>query len=447
MLVPRVFTKNNMGDLSNLAGQGATLSKTEFAQFTDVIPESMKLTTTRRGMACRRVPVKIRSEQQQYSSNGNKLIRFMLPNDSLYDTRKGFLSFQVALQTTGGTYRRIHSGIFSIIQRLRILANSTEIEDQRDYNRTYAAIWEMTQPIQVTSNIGVPTMGFGSQATRNGLFPSSGSVYSFVCPLLSGVLNTELLPMDNIQAGVVLELYLDDAVNCVETDGTVPIITVSNPEFHMERLEVDPSYRAFLRNKVATQGLNIGFRIWNRFTNALNTGSLQNITINTRNASMNGMINFLINSATISDPTVNDKFITWLPTPTGGTGTLLSSQLKINGRTFPDEPVNTFDRNRYDAYQMYCRWVMRWNLNGILAIAPPINSQAYATTRFVQIDDLEAYPEEPDLVNPSSTMNINNTLIKIYNFSGTIGANYQLDTYVESFQFVTIGSSGISVLA
>lgn len=427
-----------------LASAGSTLGQTDFGKFNVVVPESLKFQPSKRGLSARRVPVKIRSENQTYASNNNKLVRFMLPNNAIYDTRAGYLTFTLTLTTTGGTYKRIHSGIFSIFQRLRILAASTEIEDLRDYNRIYAALWEMVNPIEVTSNIGVTTLGFGSQAQRNALGAAVNTDYA--CPLFSGVLNTELLPFDNINAGVVLELYLDDAVNVVETDGTVPVITISNPVLHLERLDLEPSYRASLAAYVSSNGLKIGFRTWDRFINSLTTGSQQNLTINTRNASMNGILNFLINSSQLQNTLINDKFITWTPTPTGG-GTLQQTVLQINGTIFPDEPIDCVGTSRYECYQMYCRWVMKWKMNGFLAIAPPINSVAYQSSRFVQIDDLEAYPEEGDLVNPFTTLSNNNTLIKKLQFSAAIPNGWQLDSWVEYFKEIIIAQNGsVSVL-
>lgn len=427
-----------------LASTGSTLGQTDFGKFGVVVPESLKFQPSRRGLSARRVPVKIRSENQTYASNNNKLVRFMLPNNAIYDTRAGYLTFTLALTTTGGTYKRIHSGIFSIFQRLRILAASTEIEDLRDYNRIYCALWEMVNPIEVTSNIGVTTLGFGSQLQRNALGAAVSTDYA--CPLFSGVLNTELLPFDNINAGVILELYLDDAVNVVETDGTVPVITISNPVLHLERLDLEPSYRASLASYVSANGLKIGFRTWDRFINSLTTGSQQNLTINTRNSSMNGILNFLINSSQLQNTLINDKFITWVPTPTAG-GTLQQTVLQINGTIFPDEPIDCVNYSRYECYQMYCRWVMKWKMNGFLAIAPPINSNAYQSSRFVQIDDLEAYPEEGDLVNPFTTLSNNNTLIKKLQFSAAIPSGWQLDSWVEYFKEIIIAQNGsVSVL-
>lgn len=441
------LSQNNLDmNLSPLASTGSELGQTAFASMEVVVPESLKFQPQKRGMAARRIPVKIRAENSQYASNNNKLVRIILPNNGIYDTRKGYLTFDATVTTTGGTYKRIHSGIFSIFQRLRILVGSTEIEDLRDFNRLYALLWELIQPIDVTGNMGVTSMGFGSQAARNALGAATSTGYA--CPLFSGVLNTELLPFDNFNSSMQLELYLDDALNFVETDGTVPIVSISNVVLHIERLELDQSYRAELRNYVARNGLTIGFRTWDRIINTLTTGAQQNIIINAKNSSINGILNVFVDSATIASTTTNDRFITWTPSPsplgngTAGNGTLVQTQLQINASMFPDEPIDTLSINRWEPYQMLCLWLMKFKLNGFIPIAPPVNSQAFAINRFVQVDDLEPYPEEGDLVNPFTTLMNSTSLLKKHVFNNTVAANYQLDSYVEYYKLINIGTMG-----
>lgn len=427
---------------ANLKQTGASLVDSSFGGASAVIPNSLKFTSSKRGIGARRVPVKLRSEQQTYASNNNKLIRILLPNNSLYDTRNGYLTFTVTVATTGGTYKRVHRGIFSIFNRFRVVVGSTEVEDLRDYNRIYSALWEMINPADVTTTIGDQVMGFGTTAQRNALGAAAST--SYACPVFSGILNTELLPFDNIGGGMYLDFYLEDGVACVETDGTVPIITVSNVVFHVERLELENGYRDFIRSYVSTNGLNIGFHTWERYINSLTTGTQQNITINHKSSSMNGMLNFLINSTTLNDTTVNDRFLDWIPNPGGNA--LTQSSLFINGAVFPDEPIDCVSTFKIEPYQMYCRWIMKWKLNSFLAIAPPITNAAFITARFCQIDDLEAYPEEYDLINPFSTLGNNATLIKKINFNAAIPAGWQLDSWVEYFRQIMIRSDGTVVV-
>lgn len=409
------------------------LAGTDYQNKDIVVPDSIKFKTVKRTIAARRVPVKIRTDQLQYNSTQNKLIRILLPNASIFDTRKGYLTFNAQVSVTGGTYRRFASGIFTIFNRLRILAGTTEIEDIRDYNRIYAILYEMQNPILSTGNIGVTTMGFGTQADRNALGLTNGE---YACPIFSGVLGTELLPFDNIPTGITLELYIEDPTVCIETDGSVPIITVSNVQFHIERLELDASYRSFIAGRVRTSGLTLGFHSWERYTTALTTGAQQNININQRNSSVNGFLNIFVNSAELNTTTVNDKFLTWLPR------TIQTTSLLINGNTYPDEPIDCVFANATEPYQGYLRWIQKWELDGIVPIAPSINNQAYNTDRFVQIDDLEPFPELDDVINTFNTLQNNTSITKKLQFAGVIPANIQLDTWIEYFRLVCIYPDG-----
>lgn len=90
---------------------------------------------------------------------------------------------------------------------------------------------------------------------------------------------------------------------------------------------------------------------------------------------------------------------------------------------------------------------MKWKLNGFLPIAPPISSDAFNVNRFVQIDDLEPYPEEGDLINPFSTIMNSTVLQKKQVFNNTIASGWQQDSYVEYYKLINIGvDNSVSVL-
>ena len=416
----------------SLQQTGNTLNDTQFQSNQVFVPPSLQFKPVKQGLAARRVPVKWRAEQQTYSSNNNKLIRIILPNNALYDTRGGYLTFDVNLTVTGGTYKRVHTGIFSIFNRLRVLFSSTEVEDLRDYNRIYSALWEMINPTLTTSNLAM-SLGFGTQADRDN---AGGTTTSYACPMFSGVLNTELLPFDNVASGMVLELYLEDGTACIETDGTNPIITISNIVFHMERLELDAAYRSFIASYVRASGLTLGFTTWERFTQALPGGTIQNITINSKASSVNGILNFLILSTDLNNTLVNNKFLTWLPL------SLQQYNVLINGTIFPDEPIDTISANRFEAYEIMARWLRAWKLSGFLPDPAPISTASFAIDRFVFILDFEPYPECTDIINPFTTLGNNGNIIIKLVFNGLIPPNYQLDSWVESFRQVTIESKG-----
>lgn len=415
-----------------LKTQGVGLSDTVYDTLPVFVPDSLRFHPVKQGLPARRVPVKFRAEQQTLSTDKNRLIRIKLPNNAFYDLRSGYLSASVAVAKTGGTYARIHNGAWCIFNRVRILAGATEVYDSRDYNRLFSIKWESQNDSDTAATVGM-AFGIGTQAEREAAV--AGGEYTYRFPLDIGLFTASLLPFDTIQNGLVLELYLEDPSTIIETNGTNPIVTVSNVEIYCERLELNQSFRNFLVKYIQDYGLEIAYSAWERYTNALNTGANQDITINQRSSSVNGIINILVNSAQISDTTVNDKLITWTPL------TLTQSSVLINGTIFPDEPVN-HSGDKFEPYQMYCRWLGKYKLDYISEHEPPIHLTDFRTDRFLQIDDFEAYPEVVGVANPFTTLRNNSTITKRMTFSGVIPANYQLDSWIEYFKRVTFFPDG-----
>jgi len=214
------------------------------------------------------------------------------------------------------------------------------------------------------------------------------------------------------------------------------VITISNIIFHIERLELDQSYMNAISSQIRSSGLILGFHTWQRYVSALTTGTRQDITINHRSSSMNGILNFFINSSQLNNMTVNDKFLTWTRQNES------QASIMVNGTIYPDEPIDCEFADSIEVYQGYCRWIQKWKLSGFLTIAPPINQQAFITNRYVQIDDFEPYPEVTDIINPFTTLVNNANILKKLTFSSAVSANYQLDSWVEFFRQIIISGDG-----
>lgn len=421
---------------ADLESRGASLNDTILAKFPMVVPDAVKFPQSKKILRARRTPIKIRAENQTYSSNNNKQIRILFPNNALYDLRCGYLTCDITVTTTGGTYRRLAQGSFSAFERLHILFGSAEIEDLRDYNRLQNIIWNTTVLPEVTSAIGI-NMGFGTQGQRN--VWATGQ--NLVVPLHSGVLNSCLWPTHAMNGGMIIELYIADPTTCVETDGTVPIITISNLILHVERLELDQNYMSFVKSFIQSYGLQIGFPSYERYVNSMNTGSQQNLTINNRNSSVDGFYNIFVNSSEISNTTVNDKFILWT-----NSINLTQYNMLINGMIFPDEPVDALTNNSQEPYQIYCRNAGKWKLNGQISMWPAIPAQFFPDDQFIFIMDMEPFPEMAlegnNLITPFTTLGNNATIILNLTFGGVIAANYQTDTWVRFFKQVSIYKNG-----
>ncbi len=432
-LLPATLLAATMsGKDAALAQQGASLDDTLLKNFPVVIPDNVKFHQAKVALQAKRTVIKIRAENQTYSSANNQQIRIKFPNNALYDTRYGYFTCNLTVTATGGTYVRLANGAFSAFDRLHNIFGSSEIEDIRNYNELQNIVWNATVLPDVTGSIGVPNMGFGTQLQRNGY----AAGHNFVIPLYSGVLNTELLPVHNVNAGLIIELFLANAVNCVETDGTNPVVVADNIIFYVERMDMDSAYTAFIKNWVATYGLQIGFVSWERYVNSLNTGTQQNITINNRASSVDGFYNIFVNSAQIANTTINDKFVNW--TNPG----LIQYNMLINGSIYPDEPIDTLTNNAAQAYCIYLRWLNKQRLDGAIDLQVPIPAQFFNVNQFLFIMDMNPYPGQ-NLIVPFSTLGNNATIILNLTFAAPIAANLQLNTWVRYYKQIAIYGNGM----
>ncbi len=434
----------------SLDQKGANLESGYLAQFPVVIPECVRFQTIKRVLGARRTPAKIRSENQTYASNNNRQVRILFPNDGLYDTRNGYLTFDLVLTTTGGTYRRLSNGVFCIFDRLHIIFGAAEVEDLRDYNRLQSLIWFSTQRPQVTAVIGTPNgvtaptagfMGFASQAIRNILGLNAST--SYVMPVYSGILNTELLPVGIVNGGFIFEFYIGDPTMYVESDGTVPVISISNIQFHAERLDLESQYLEYVNQYTRMNGLTFGFCSWERYSNSLTTSALQTIIINSKVSSLDCFFNLFLDANQISNMTINDRFTNWFQLG------LTQYNMLINGRIFPDEPIDTVTDGGYEAYQMYCRSLGKWKLDGEIEMEPAITAQAYIGTaasnnQFLFLIDMQPYPgyQTCGMINPFTTLTNNGSINLKLVFAAVIPANQQCDSWIRFFKTVSIAKTG-----
>lgn len=412
-----------------------SLDATAFDKFPVYLPPEIKFGEIKKALAASRQPLIVRAELQSNSTDKNRKITIKLPNKEVLDTRKGFLYFDVTLAVTGSTRRRLHSGVQCIFERIVVRAGTTNIYESKDYNRISAILFELMNDIDNTGDIGM-AMGYGTQPERD----AAGLVTTrYACPINSGLLASELLPTKDLATAIEIDLYLADPQTIVESDvtGVSAVITVDNVEFHIEKYTFDVNYLNFISEYISTNGLSLGFHEWERHQNTISTATTQNILINDRASSVNGMLNIWLPTATINDMTVNDRLITWTP------NNLSTSQVIINSTPFPDEPIDLATGNRWIGYQGYLRWANKFHLSGILDKAAPITSTAYAVNRFVEFDDFEPYPEAPDnIINPFSTRdNAANTLKKL-TFTVAPVNTFQLDTWIEKYTQVDIFKNG-----
>jgi hypothetical protein len=373
------------------------------------IPSDLKTPECRRGYTVLRQPVKIRAEQTTYTTNANNEIIIAFPNDAFYDTRRGYLTFDVNISTTGGGRKRLAEGVWCMLYRLRMLI-PMEVENIQEYNRFYTLMWEMRNEARQAQIVGRGLMGIGTPAERDLL---GATTTHYVCPLISGLLDNVMIPFRQINSRCELRLTLDDPTKFVETDGTNPVVSITNVQLHVERIVMDPTLNAKFANQFATAGLKIYFNTFNYFSQTVSAGAveLQTLTINNKYASLLDIIQIWIPQNTINNMLVNDKFRTWPKLS-------YKHQYLVNGVRMPEEPVTYSDINSAEAFLNYCNWLRKWTFSGNLPMTPvPVGAQEFSQgSKFITIIDMDQYPYDDNVINPMS------------NESDAI--QFQFDTYI-----------------
>jgi hypothetical protein len=399
-----------------------------------IVPTDLLFVAPKLGVPLSRMPVKRRAEQTNYTSLGNNEIIIQFPNDSIYDARRGYITFDLAISVTGGTYKRIAEGIWSIFYRMRTILGF-ELENVFEYNRMYSIFWDAINDARQSSAVARKIMGIGTPTERNIM---GATTTHYMMPLLSGFFDQDVLPLNFINNIVQLYLNLGDAATYVETDGTNPQINVSNVLFHFERIVAGNDYVDRIRSTMATSGLKLGFDTYNYYTQILPTGaqSTNTITINHKSASIKHFISVFTKAAEVSNPAINDKFRTWLKKTD-------QWQLRLNEKLFPEERVRYDDPYSIEQFLIYLNWLNKWNFSGKLNFEPPpITVEEYSADKFLIIVDVNGYPYDKDVINPVGNDAVATQMQLDINIPVALTEVNRFDTFVCYFRQFVILSDG-----
>lgn len=334
----------------------------------------------------------LRPQSNTYATDGDNCVRWLLPKRNC-DFRDSFCSTDVTLTTTGGTYKRLPQlGGASMIDRIRVFTNNFEQTDEY-YNRIANLIYHADVSQAVKATLGQDVLGFGTQADRNADGAIAGS--RICIPILVGLFQQGVLPLQFINTGAEwnVEFYLAAGANVIETDGTNPQFSTTNWRWDYSQItSMDGSYEARVQADVASGRLQFGYGARACFQNpVINTQN--DIQIPWRGNALTEISTYLVDQSTISDPTANNKFITWLKTLSNN-ATVLQYQIQLkDGVWLPVEPVDcTQDALR--AYMFYLQSRGLWNNNALMQWEAPIASDDFNSTSFLMVNNLNSIPTE-----------------------------------------------------
>lgn len=304
-----------------------------------------------------RVPRRLTPQMQEYRAKGNAVITFDIPNDAILHLKKAMLFFNMRLTKVGGTYVRMHSGVWNAITRLRHLANNRKVEEVVDYNDVTNLQWRFHSDPDTESTLGQDLYGIETQAQRN-IWGADPLGQRFACPIRLGMLTSGPFPGKFLKERHQLEIHINDPLACVETDGASPDIIISDIRLYVDvlkdaltprnsygRYTDSKGFEQTLKDLVESGDLQVHYDSWDTFQNQV-FGVNHDLVIGHRAKGLKEFVGIFRNDTARFDTTVNDRLDTYPKL------NLSSFQWRINGAYFPDIPVECTGRAE-EAYQKY----------------------------------------------------------------------------------------------
>jgi hypothetical protein len=304
------------------------------SEFTNLLNASERLS----GVTRRK---EVYANAQSTVVNPNQPIKFFIANDGetvandYKDSTVNFFAPGVISSGTGTfcSYSQ-PTGITCIFNKLEVQYGSVQVIQVLNYNLLFA-MWLMSQPINTWLTTYNITMGCASTQTQaNADFLNAAKWYSVpigkICELLDVTWPSGLVK-DQLQ----INLYLEQASNCIQTDYTGQNATYSvvNAQFHYSELELSPALGAMLREKRDSTGISIPYSTYGNYeTNGINgSTSIQNV-LPFSYQRFTGMLCVARNSALVNlQSTVNKLGAFELYNQ------LQSTKLKINNQYYPND--------------------------------------------------------------------------------------------------------------
>lgn len=393
------------------------------------VPESYRFPPPTRTPNMRREEEILRPTANVYASDGDNVIRFILPKKNI-DFRQGYLTFAVTLSATGSTYKRIAQGAFSLIRKIRWFVGSVD-QSIDYYNRIQSFVYALMVNSQTVTTIGQDLLGFGTQADRN----AKGTVTTvYSIPINVGIFSTSMLPLASVErdCDFCVEITLENPLWCIETDGTNPNFSITNVRWHYHSLKSeDGSYERSMAADVSSGKLAIGYGQWVSFQSTIENNIIE-ARINWQGVSLSNIISYVSNQAEISNPLINDKFITW-PRVFGGVSVKDFQLMVRDGLWLPPEPIDC-SNEAIRAFHQFLDLRGLWSITGESSNPSPVDLDSFNFDQFFMVNNLSIIPKEYgsnrfSFNQLSTRTSANNTILRV-NLTGAPPAQHVLYHFI-----------------
>jgi hypothetical protein len=297
---------------------------------------------------------------------------------------------------------------------------------------------------QTVATIGQDLLGYGTKADREA---KAAVITEYSIPVNVGIFTASSLPLAMLERDndFNVELFLENPLWCVETDGTNPVIEITNARWHYHALaSEDGSYERTMAADVASGDLKIGYQAWVTLQSPVDNNIVE-ARINFSGTSVNNIVNYFVDQSTISDTTVDDKFSTWIKTFKNGT-TIKDYQLQIrDGHWTPAEAINC-DASAGRAFHQYLDILGLWNISAEESNPSPIDLDSFNLDQFLMVVNLSIVPterlEKRNFFNQlSNKTSANNTILRI-NLTGSPPAQTVIYHFIEYGTLFCVKSNG-----
>lgn len=383
-----------------------------------------------------------------YTTDGNRIIRWELPNDGNYDFSRSYIQFTVQITHAAGTpvpvgpFAGLPDGVWNIFQRMRHFSDTQLVEEKNDYGRIYSFLWVTRQDPTVTSTLGTSLLGFGLPSERYALGAVGAPPAMYTMPVMMGFINCGILPLHAFPRQY-FEMHLADPSQFMESNWTQNTVVVDNLQWHIEKI-CGTEYYNKMWNEVQKGNFQVRFETWATYQNA-NITTQQDLTVAVKNNIFKGVFTVYINTNDWNNTNIvpfYHKFYQWPKLTT------TDFQFRIAGEWWPELPIDTTGQARPD-YLDYTKWTESWRFDGITqdaaniglddfnGTAVPAPPGIFANGSFVMIGDFTTDPAS-NLLNNISTRKVSPDLQMRIRLSGAPPAGTSTLHFVQGETIVVV---------
>lgn len=419
------------------ASRGLSESNDLLSGLKTQIPQGFRYPMISKTPYMRRKTVKLRpTATNTFSTDGNKEMIFDLPQNpnQILDFRRSGLFVTVSISNTDGaaTYTRLPYGAWNVMGR-GIFRGSGEYERIEHMGLYLSQLWERNSEVDVGNTAGQALYGTVDAATRS-TYGTQDVKYCLPIPL--GLLRAGAFPTqsDIMEEKLQIVIYLEDIDRYIETDGAAGqrTVTLKDVFIYYDRIQCDSTFISFLRSNIVRHGLHFGCRTVKHYLQTY-SAQTEDLRINHRTSSVDGIVAYPRISAETNDPLINDKSINWPK------DSLLNYQYEVGSEHYPPEPVLVNDLNAVEGYVQSMMLSGRQVVSGIWNDAPLLSGTAYNSNRFHCSIDWDIAPGEA-YANSMSTEDNGNILLKL-NASAPPASDRQMEFWVHFFQVLSLQPS------